>query len=126
MSSLAKILQVNSDQHKELSVSRKRRDKFDLQKDGTEAINCDDGKTAGEIIQKPLGYITVGETKISKKDRTKTMNKLRTGIVINAKRVHIDRLIHTFFYIRNVLVKAPGLNLGKKLSNFLSNREALN
>ena len=39
MSSLAKILQVNSDQHKELSVSRKRRDKFDLQKDGTEAIN---------------------------------------------------------------------------------------
>ena len=31
-----------------------------------------------------------------------------------------------FFYISNVVAKAPGLNLSKKLSDLLSNREALN
>ena len=34
---------------------------------------------------------------------------------------------YTFFvYISILLAKAPGFNLGKKLSNFLSNREGLN
>ena len=32
----------------------------------------------------------------------------------------------TFFYISNLVAKAAGLNLGKKLSNLLSNHEALN
>ena len=32
--------------------------------------------------------------------------------------------IYTFFY--NLVAKATGLNLGKKLSNLLSNHEALN
>ena len=31
-----------------------------------------------------------------------------------------------FFYISNLFIKAPGLNLGKKLNNLLSNRDALN
>ena len=31
-----------------------------------------------------------------------------------------------FFNISNLVAKAPGLNLGKKLSNLLSNRELLN
>ena len=32
----------------------------------------------------------------------------------------------THFYISNLVVKAPGLNLDQKLSNFLSNCDALN
>ena len=32
----------------------------------------------------------------------------------------------THFFISNLVVKAPDLNLGKQLSNLLSNREALN
>ena len=31
-----------------------------------------------------------------------------------------------FFYISNPVAKAPGLKLGKKLNNFLNNREASN
>ena len=34
-------------------------------------------------------------------------------------------IIH-IFYINDVVAKASGLNLGKKLSNLLSNHEALN
>ena len=34
-------------------------------------------------------------------------------------------ILYTFFYISNLVAKAPGLNLGKKLTNLLSNREAL-
>ena len=33
---------------------------------------------------------------------------------------------YTFFLTRNLVSKAPGLNLGKNLSNFLNNREVLN
>ena len=32
----------------------------------------------------------------------------------------------TIFFISNLVAKAPGLNLGKKSGNFLSNRDALN
>ena len=38
----------------------------------------------------------------------------------------ITRPYTRFFYISNLVAKAPGLNLGKKLSSLLSNREALN
>ena len=34
--------------------------------------------------------------------------------------------LHIFLYISNLVAKAPGLYLGKKLSNLLSNHEALN
>ena len=34
--------------------------------------------------------------------------------------------LYTFFFISNLVAKAPGFNLGKKLGNLLSNREALN
>ena len=34
--------------------------------------------------------------------------------------------IHNFFYISNLVAKASGLDLGKKLSNLLSNHEVLN
>ena len=30
------------------------------------------------------------------------------------------------FFINNLVAKAPGLNFGKKISNLLTNREALN
>ena len=33
---------------------------------------------------------------------------------------------YMFFYISNLAAKAPGLNLGKKLSNLLRNHDALN
>ena len=38
----------------------------------------------------------------------------------------LSKLWSTFFYIRNIVAKAPGLSLGKKLSNSLSNYEVLN
>ena len=38
----------------------------------------------------------------------------------------LSQLWSTFFYIRNIVAKAPGLSLGKKLSNSLSNYEVLN
>ena len=34
--------------------------------------------------------------------------------------------LHIFFYISNLVAKALGLNLDKKLSNLLSNCEVLN
>ena len=39
---------------------------------------------------------------------------------------HLNIFEYTVFYISNLIAKALGLNLGKKLSNLLSNREALN
>lgn len=33
---------------------------------------------------------------------------------------------YTFFYISNLVAKTPGLNLGKKFCNLLSNHEVLN
>ena len=36
------------------------------------------------------------------------------------------RLEYIFFYISNLVAKAPGLNLGEKVSNLLSDHEALN
>ena len=33
---------------------------------------------------------------------------------------------YIFFYISNLVAKAPGLNLGEKVSNLLSDHEALN
>ena len=34
--------------------------------------------------------------------------------------------VYTFFYIINLVAKAPDLNFGKKLSNLLSNNQAWN
>ena len=36
----------------------------------------------------------------------------------------MEHEFHIFIYISNLVAKAPGLNLGKKLSNLLSTREA--
>ena len=45
-----------------------------------------------------------------------------------SKNVYIDKLDETvdkykFFYVSNLIAKVLGLNLGKTLSNLLSNRE---
>ena len=45
--------------------------------------------------------------------------KSQCDINREAAKIHI-------FYISTLVTKGPGLNLGKKLSNLLSNREALN
>ena len=45
--------------------------------------------------------------------------KLQCDINREAAKIHI-------FYISTLVTKGPDLNLGKKLSNLLSNREALN
>ena len=49
---------------------------------------------------------------------------IRIGIEIAIGRIRF--MIHIFIYISNLVAKAPGLNLGKKLRNLLSNHEALN
>ena len=118
MSSLASLLNVSSEQHVELGVSRKRRDNINLQKIiswfnghnpfsitepclkslstgliATEGINCDDAEAVNKNIQKSFDNLTVEEAKISKKDQVKTLDTLQTGMMIDSRTVYIKPLI---------------------------------
>ena len=52
--------------------------------------------------------------------------KITVNISQTLSKSNGDKEYTFFFYIRNLVAKAPGLNLGKDLSNLLSNNEALN
>ena len=105
-----------SEQHKDLTSSRVKRDNEDLQKliqwfdthepfDGNEpllkslssgitvaddSINCDDAEAVGMKIQQSLDNLVMNTAKIKRKERVKMLDMLKPGVTLHDEKVYID------------------------------------
>ena len=120
MCTLTKLQHKSSEQHVELTSSRRQRDGKDLKQFETwidshnpfdvnntslrslssgltatveDVITCDEAEKVGLTIQNKLDNLSAEEATIQRKDHARTLDMLQPGIRINDKEVKIDPLV---------------------------------
>ena len=120
MSTLANVIHRTSEQHVDLTVSRRQRDMADMEKldawfqthdpfdpdiptlrsltTGLTAavsdnINCDDAEAVGQMIQEKLDGVCFQKATIRRSDQVRTLECLQVGVKLDKTVIHIDPLI---------------------------------
>ncbi|CAM1308181.1 Uncharacterised protein at_DN2294 [Pycnogonum litorale] len=118
MSTLTNVIHRTSEQHVDLTASRRQRDMADMEKldawfqthdpfnpdiptlrslstgltAGESDINCDDAEVVGQMIQKKLDGVCF-EVVTIRSDQVRTLESLQVGVKVDKTVIHIDPLI---------------------------------
>lgn len=120
MSTLTNVMHGTSEQHVDLTASRRQRDMADMQKldawfqthdpfdpdvstlrslstgltaGDSDNINCDNAEVVGQMIQKKLDGVCIEVATIRRSDQVRTLECLQVGVKVDKTVIHIDPLI---------------------------------
>lgn len=120
MSTLTNVIHRTSEQHVDLTASRRQRDMADMEKldawfqthdpfdpdiptlrslstgltaGESDNINCDDAEVVGQMIQKKLDGVCFEVATIRRSDQVRILECLQVGVKVDKTVIHIDPLI---------------------------------